>query len=150
MSPVVVVPVVFMIPVAFVEGVAAIVTIIVRMGPIRTGIGRSPPYPRYPDVTSPLPVPVSIDPRIARPGDRTAHLITKRGRCRADIDAHTRESRRGKSRSQNRTHDPFRFHTFSPLLQPFHCNLTYDANPITAQRFRDFFTVNFSSTGNLW
>src|ERR1700722_10742312 len=104
MSPVVVVIVVFMIPVALVVGPTAVVVVIVGVGPIRTGIRRSPPDSGYPDIASPVPVPITIYPRIAGTRDRRTPLITRGRRAPADIHADTRESRRGKSRSQNCTH----------------------------------------------
>src|SRR5271165_6945338 len=118
MSPIVVVAVVFMLPVTFMVCPAPVVVIIVRVVPIRTRIGRSPPYSRDPYISSPVPVPIPIYPDVSRTWNRRPHLIAQRGRSNTDIYADSSKGRRRKCRSQDCTSDPFRFHCSLPLLQP--------------------------------
>jgi hypothetical protein len=69
------VAVVFMVPVTFMQRPSLLVVIIVRVVPNRTGVGRPAPKSRHPQISSSDRVPISIDPSVARTGQRRAHLI---------------------------------------------------------------------------
>jgi hypothetical protein len=89
--PIVVVPMILVIPVTFVVRPATFIVIVVRMAPIRTLIGRPSPPSWDPYISGPTPVPISIDPGVARTRDSRPHLIAQRWRRRADVYANLRK-----------------------------------------------------------
>lgn len=92
--------VIFVVPVTFVDMPSIRVVVIVRMGPVRTSIRRTPPVTVMPDPASALGNPVAIDPDVAWARYRRGSLVTVRRRRRADRDAERNlpKSRDGKSR----------------------------------------------------
>src|ERR1700722_7223679 len=111
---IVVVAVVFMIPMALMDRPALLVMVIVRMAPVRALIGRPLPRSTSPVIPSAVPGPRALGPNIARTWHRSLDLIPHRWRSTTDIDAHLGKCRSRKSRSQDRAHNPFRFHCLSP------------------------------------
>jgi len=97
----VVIAVVFVGPIPFMDVPSVRVMIIVRMGPVGSGIRGTLPCAGMPDPAVAFDDPIAIYPDITRPGDRRGHVIAERGRGRTDIDVkgHLSESGEGKSRS---------------------------------------------------
>src|ERR1700733_10446869 len=135
--------VVFMVPMTLMVGPAAVVVVVVRMAPIRTGVGRSAPHSGGPDISAAVPVPISIDPGIAWTRHGRPHFIAQRWRSSAYVYAYSGEGWSCECRSQNRSCDPFRFHIFSPYY-----HLSYSANPTAGERFRPYSGGSGSIAGN--
>jgi hypothetical protein len=89
--PIVVVMVIVVVPVTLVVFPTVVIVVVVRMGPIPTLEGWPAPYAGYPYIPVPRPVPVSIDPGIARTRDSRPHLIAQRWRRRADVYTNLRK-----------------------------------------------------------
>jgi len=109
-TPVVVVAVIFMIPMALVVGPSTVIVVVVGVGPIGAGIGRSAPHSGGPHISASVPVPISIDPRVTRPWHRRPHLVTKRWRLMPNVDTNLGEGWSGNCCSEDETCKPFRFH----------------------------------------
>jgi hypothetical protein len=85
-SPVMVVAVIFMIPVALMVGPSTVIAVVVAMGPISAGIGRSAPHSGDPDISAPVPVPISVDPRVTRTRHPRPYLVTKGWRLMTNVN----------------------------------------------------------------
>jgi hypothetical protein len=84
--PFVVVPVVIVVPVPLVVFPTAIVVVVVRVGPIPSLKGRPAPHSGDPDISAPVPVPISIDPGVTRTWQRSPLFVTQRRRFVANVD----------------------------------------------------------------
>jgi hypothetical protein len=84
--PVVVVAVIFMIPVAFMVGPSTVIVVVVRVVPRRALIGRPAPLSGGPDISAPVPVPIAIDPGVARTWHRSPRFVTQWRRFMANVD----------------------------------------------------------------
>jgi hypothetical protein len=73
--PVVMVAVVFVVPVTLVVSPSAIVVVVVRVAPIRALIGRPAPHSGGPDISAPVPVPISIDPGVTSTWHRSPLFV---------------------------------------------------------------------------
>ena len=82
-----VVAVIFMIPMALMVGPSTVIVVVVRVGPIGAGIRRSAPHSGDPDISAPVPVPISIDPRVTRTWHRRPYFVAERRRSNSDINA---------------------------------------------------------------
>src|SRR5579871_320638 len=77
---------VLVVPVTLMHLPAITVVVIVRVAPIRPGIGGPLPHPRNPHIPPATNSPVAIDPHIARTGHSRPHLIPQRRRRSANGD----------------------------------------------------------------
>src|ERR1700733_5734734 len=141
--PVVVVTVIIVVPMTLVVFPPVVIVVVVRMRPICAREGRPAPYSGHPHISAAVPVPISIDPGIARTRHGRPHLIAQRWRSSAYIYAYSGEGWSRDCRSQNRSCDPFRFHVFSPYY-----HLSYSANPTAGERFRPYSGGSGSIAGN--
>src|SRR6201999_2527727 len=94
-TPVMVVAVIFMIPVTFMVGPSPVIVVVVAVSPISAAIGRSAPYSGDPHISAPVPVPISVNPSVARARHRRPYFITKGWRLVADVDANLGKRRSG-------------------------------------------------------
>jgi hypothetical protein len=83
----VVVAVIFMIPMALMVGPPTVIVVVVGVAPIGAGIGRSAPHSGDPDISAPVPVPISVDPRVTRTWYRRPYFVAEWRRSNADINA---------------------------------------------------------------
>ena len=97
-TAVVVIPVVFMIPMAFVHLPAALVVVVVGVAPVGAGVGWPLPSAGDPDIVAAARAPVPIDPGEAFSRHERSHLIADWWRRGADIDLDLAECRNRQSR----------------------------------------------------
>src|ERR1700722_11164231 len=94
-TPVVMVAVIFMIPVALMVGVSPVVAVVMAVGPIGAGIGRPAPHTGGPDISAPAPVPISVDPRVTGTRHRRPYFVTEGWRLMTNVDTNLGEGRSG-------------------------------------------------------
>lgn len=94
MTPVVVIVMVFVVPVAFMVVPAVWIAVIVRVIPIRTLIRRTLPHAWRPYIAPTVHSPITVDPGISRTRHRRPRLIPERRRGSSDGDTDLRHRRR--------------------------------------------------------
>ncbi len=93
MHIVVVIAVIFAVPMTFMDLPALLVVVVVRMGPVGTGIGRTLPDAGNPHIMAATLSPVAIDPGVAFSWRDGSDLITHWWRSGADINLNLAECR---------------------------------------------------------